>query len=148
MNYSLTIKQQQQGQPHLLTLSGHLTIKNSFALHAELLEKLLHAVIPDIKSTAVLINQIASSSTEQTLAIGQIDAAIEKLTSINQQNAALAEELAASSEELSGQAQGLKESVSIFKIAQEQPAGQAMPPKVPGYAATKQLLRPQPEPVA
>lgn len=37
MNYSLTI-QQQQGQQHMLTLSGHLTIRNSFALHAELLE--------------------------------------------------------------------------------------------------------------
>lgn len=91
---------------------------------AEQSEKLLLTVIPDIKTTAVLISQISNSSSEQTLAISQIDMAIQKLTSINQQNAAMAEELAASSEELSGQALGLMDSVSIFKtVHQENSAG-------------------------
>ena len=36
-NYKLSI-QQQQGKPSTLTLSGQLTLKNCFALHAELLE--------------------------------------------------------------------------------------------------------------
>lgn len=84
---------------------------------AERSEKQLLTVIPDIRNTALLISQISVSSSEQTLAISQIDTAIEKLASINQQNAALAEELAASAEELSGQAMGLMDSVAVFKVA-------------------------------
>ncbi len=82
---------------------------------AEQSERLLHNVVPDINNTALLIKEISTSSVEQSQALAQIDLAIQKLTSVNQQNASLAEELAASSEELSSQATGLLASVSVFK---------------------------------
>ena len=92
-------------------------ISNTSMQVAEQSEKLLLSVIPDIKNTATLINKIAASSSEQALAVSQIDAAIQKLTSVNQQNATLAEELAASSEELSGQAMGLMDTVTLFRTS-------------------------------
>lgn len=77
--------------------------------------KLLAEIIPQIQTTAQLVQKISISSDEQNTSADQINTAVQKLTKVIQENSALAEELASSSEELTGQAYGLIESVSIFK---------------------------------
>lgn len=74
----------------------------------------IHSIIPNIKETATLINEIAAASIEQDSGIGQINSAMSQLDSITQQNAVSSEELAASSEEMSGQAAQLKEMMEYF----------------------------------
>ncbi len=63
-----------------------------------------------------LIDKIADASNEQAIAIAQIDLGIEQISTVVQTNAATAEESAAASEELSGQAMMLKELVGKFQL--------------------------------
>jgi methyl-accepting chemotaxis protein len=83
---------------------------------AEQSGKLLARLVPEIQTTTKLIQKIALSSAEQHTGVGQIEIAIQRLTQVIQQNSELAEELAASSEELTGQAHQLLDSVSVFRL--------------------------------
>jgi methyl-accepting chemotaxis protein len=75
---------------------------------------MLEAMVPDIKKTAELVQEIAAGSREQTMGAGQIGKAIEQLDLVIQQNATVAEELAATSEELSSQSMQLLETMTFF----------------------------------
>jgi methyl-accepting chemotaxis protein len=85
---------------------------------AETAGSLIRQVVPAIRNTAELIQEIAASSAEQTSGTDQINSALTQLDQVVQQNAANSEELAAMAEELSGQAIRLSESVSFFKLAE------------------------------
>ena len=78
----------------------------------EILEKL----VPDIKKTADLVQEISSSSKEQQIGVGQINTAIQQLDGVIQANASSAEELASTSEELAGEAAKLRQIISFFSI--------------------------------
>jgi methyl-accepting chemotaxis protein len=81
---------------------------------------LLAEVIPQILSTAQLVQEISATSLEQNSGIGQISQAIQQLSDVVQQNSAMSEQLAASSEEVSAQASILYETVSYFKTSKHQ----------------------------
>jgi methyl-accepting chemotaxis protein len=80
----------------------------------------LAEVIPQIQNTAKLVQEISATSLEQNTGIIQISQAIQQLSSVVQQNSALSEELASSSEEVSAQASLLLETISFFKITQDE----------------------------
>ena len=65
-----------------------------------------------IARISTLIREIAESSAEQSKAVGQVSAAISEIDTVIQRNAATAEESASSSEELSAQAEVLRNMVS------------------------------------
>lgn len=79
--------------------------------------KLLQDMVPSIRKTADLVQEIAAASTEQSAGVNQINAAIGQVSQTMQQNAAAAEELSSTSEELSSQALRLQESVSYFTLS-------------------------------
>ncbi|MEO6733882.1 MAG: methyl-accepting chemotaxis protein [Ferruginibacter sp.] len=83
---------------------------------AERSGKLLDQIVPNIKHTAKLVEEISASSLEQNLGAGQINNALQQLNQVTQQNAATSEEMAASAEELSSQADQLKEIISFFRF--------------------------------
>lgn len=85
---------------------------------AELSGKMLAEVIPQIQTTARLVQEISATSLEQNSGIGQISQAIQQFSNVVQSNSALSEELASSSEELSSQANVLLDTISYFKINQ------------------------------
>ena len=94
----------------------------------ELAEKagsLLGRIVPSIKKTADLVQEIAASSQEQSSGLGQINTAMNQLSQFTQQNASASEELASTSEELSGQAQQLQQTMSFFKVGYASPTPQA-----------------------
>jgi methyl-accepting chemotaxis protein len=62
------------------------------------------------------IQKIQIASTEQAEAINQITIGLEQISSVVQTNSATSQESAAASEELSGQAQMLKEEISQFSL--------------------------------
>ncbi|MBP3856758.1 MAG: methyl-accepting chemotaxis protein [Ruminiclostridium sp.] len=73
--------------------------------------------VKDMSSqTAVLIEQIATASSEQNESIKQITSGVEQISQVIQTNSATAEETAASCQELSGQSKLLKDQVSRFRI--------------------------------
>ena len=87
---------------------------------AENAGKLLEAMVPSIRKTADLIQEISAASDEQSSGISQISNAMGQLDKATQQNASASEELAATSEELSGQAEQLQQSVAFFKLNDSQ----------------------------
>ncbi len=76
----------------------------------------LDKIVTGVTKAAELVGDIATASNEQASGISQINAAIEQVAQVVQTNSATAEECAAASEELSGQADLLKESVMKFKL--------------------------------
>ena len=77
---------------------------------------MLEKLVPDIRKTAELVQEISAASREQNSGTQQINKAIRQLDQVVQQNASAAEEMASTSEELASQAQQLQGSISFFKI--------------------------------
>ena len=63
-----------------------------------------------------MVSDIAAASHEQSTGIEQVNQAIMQMDEVTQQNAALVEEAAAASQSLQDQAQGLKQSMSVFRV--------------------------------
>ncbi|HEY5761466.1 MAG TPA: methyl-accepting chemotaxis protein [Steroidobacter sp.] len=83
---------------------------------AEHAGELLGAIVPSIQRTSDLVQEITAASQEQTESVKQIGSAMDQLSLATQQNASASEELAATSEELSGQAGQLQDSVAFFDL--------------------------------
>ncbi|HML38892.1 MAG TPA: methyl-accepting chemotaxis protein, partial [Bacillota bacterium] len=79
----------------------------------------LTEIVEGIEKSASLVETIAEASNEQATGIAQINKGIEQVAQVVQNNSATAEESAAASEELSGQAELLKERMSRFRLNQE-----------------------------
>lgn len=77
-------------------------------------------VVNSIRSMVDSIGQIATVSNEQSDAVLQINDGIEQIATIVQSNSATAEESAAASEELSGEANGLKQLVKQFTFTEDE----------------------------
>jgi methyl-accepting chemotaxis protein len=75
---------------------------------------LLQEIVPAIRKTADLVSEIAAGSMEQKSGIEQINQTMLQLDQLTQQNAAAAEQLAASSEEMSVQADAVQQKVAYF----------------------------------
>ncbi len=80
--------------------------------------KALSEIVEGVTNAAGIISEIAKSTNEQASGIAQINLGLNQVSQVVQNNAATAEESAASSEELSGQAELLKEMVSKFRLRQ------------------------------
>ncbi|MBF0454362.1 MAG: HAMP domain-containing protein [Magnetococcales bacterium] len=86
---------------------------------AEKAGNMLDQLVPDIKKTAELVQEISAGSQEQNQGASQINMAIQQLDTVIQQNAGSAEEMAATSEELSAQADELRMAMSFFKLSNQ-----------------------------
>ena len=84
---------------------------------AERAGTLLGEMVPSIKKTSDLVQEITAASQEQTAGVGQINGAMSQLNQATQQNASASEELAATAEELGGQAGQLQELMTFFRLA-------------------------------
>jgi methyl-accepting chemotaxis protein len=89
--------------------------------------QLLDDMVPNIKKTSDLVQEITAASEEQSSGVGQINAAIGQLNQATQQNAASSEELAATAEELSGQAEELLRTMGYFRLSQKTQAAAPAP---------------------
>ena len=83
---------------------------------AESAGKLLGEIVPAISKTSDLVQEISAASEEQSAGVGQVNTAMEQLNQITQQNASSSEELAATAEEMSGQATQLQNLMAFFKV--------------------------------
>ncbi len=78
---------------------------------------MLSRLVPDIKKTAELVEEITAACREQDVGSSQINQAIQQLDKVTQQNAAASEEVSATSEQLSNQAELLQNTIAFFKMA-------------------------------
>jgi methyl-accepting chemotaxis protein len=87
---------------------------------AEQAGKVLDELVPSIRKTADLVQEISSASKEQTGGLNQINTSIAQLSQTTQSTASASEELSSTSEELSAQAIRLQETIRYFQIGKEQ----------------------------
>ena len=85
--------------------------------------EMLTRLVPDIKKTAQLVEEISAACREQDVGANQVSMAIQQLDQVIQQNAAASEELSATSEELASQAEQLQQSIAYFRIGNEAGVG-------------------------
>ena len=85
---------------------------------AERAGEMINGIIPDIRKTAELVQEISAASSEQNSGAEQINQALVQLDGVVQRNASSSEEMASMSEELNGQAEQLQNTVAFFKLEQ------------------------------
>jgi methyl-accepting chemotaxis protein len=84
---------------------------------AESAGTLLNTIVPSIRKTADLVQEISAASQEQSMGASQITTAISQISTATQQNSTAAEELYSTAEELAHQALQLQEMMEYFKLS-------------------------------
>ncbi len=95
-----------------------MTLSSSTVTISAKAGEMLAKLVPDIKRTAELVEEISASSREQNIGAEQINGAIQQLDQVTQQNAAAAEEMSATSEELASQSEQLQAAMGFFNTGQ------------------------------
>jgi methyl-accepting chemotaxis protein len=92
------------------------TLSTETVKSAQQAGEMLTRLVPDIKRTAELVEEITAACREQDVGSSQINQAIQQLDQVTQQNAAASEQVSATSEELTSQAEQLQSTIAFFKI--------------------------------
>jgi methyl-accepting chemotaxis protein len=77
---------------------------------------LLTDLVPSIRRTADLVQEVSAASNEQAVGVTQINKALASVDQVTQRAAAAAEELASTAEEVAAQAEALQQLIAFFKI--------------------------------
>ena len=93
------------------------TVASSSVDLAEKAGRLLDTIVPNIRKTSDLVQEITAASEEQSSGVSQINVAVGQLSQTTQQNASSSEELAATAEEMSAQAEQLQQTMAFFRTA-------------------------------
>ncbi len=94
-------------------------ISNLSVYSVEIAEKageMLNKIVPDIRKTAELVQEINAASAEQNTGAEQINQALQQLDQVIQQNASASEEMSSTSEELASQAEQLQDAIAFFSL--------------------------------
>jgi len=78
--------------------------------------ELMGEVVPEIKKSTSLIQEISAASMEQKSSAEQVNGSVNQLNDVIQQNSAAAEELASSAEEMASKSHELKDIMEFFKL--------------------------------
>ncbi|MCS0509843.1 methyl-accepting chemotaxis protein [Enterobacter hormaechei subsp. steigerwaltii] len=111
---------------------------------AEQAGQTIQRIIPDIKKTAELVQEISAASSEQNSGAEQINRAIMQLDQVVQQNASTAEETAGTAEQLSGQAEQMNTAISFFNLSNDESPKQSPTTRAPTAAAERRTTVRQP----
>jgi methyl-accepting chemotaxis protein len=91
---------------------------------AERSGKLIVELVPTIRKTADLVQEVSAASQEQSVGVAQVAKAMGVVDEVTQRNASAAEELSSTAEELSSQAEALQQLMAFFQV---QGVGQQAP---------------------
>jgi methyl-accepting chemotaxis protein len=93
------------------------TLASSSVAVASRSGRLLGELVPAIRKTSELVQEVAAASSEQATGVSQINKAMSAVGEITQRNATAAEELASTAEEMSAQAEALQQLIGFFRVA-------------------------------
>jgi methyl-accepting chemotaxis protein len=97
-------------------IAGSVSKAQGGASIADRTAEALREIVDQITKVTNLISDISASSNEQAQGIAQVNLGLRQVDSVTQQNTALAEESASASDELSGQAENLRQMMQHFKL--------------------------------
>ncbi|HXH40128.1 MAG TPA: methyl-accepting chemotaxis protein, partial [Thermoanaerobaculia bacterium] len=87
---------------------------------AERSGSLMNDLVSTTRKTSDLLQEVAAASNEQAQGVAQINRAMSQLDSVTQRNAAAAEELSTTAEEMNSQADALQDAIAFFHVGEEQ----------------------------
>jgi methyl-accepting chemotaxis protein len=104
---------------------------------AERSGRLLKELVPSIRKTAEMVQQVAAVSREQARGVVQMNRAMVQVDQVTQRNASAAEELSSTAEELAAQAESLRQMMMFFRVARDETwySGSRLPPPVGVHSA-------------
>lgn len=82
-------------------------------------------LVPYMKKTVDLVQEVAAVSKDQTNSVTEISNAMGQIDQVTQRNASIGEELASTAEEMYSQAEGLQQLISFFKLKEETVSGRS-----------------------
>jgi methyl-accepting chemotaxis protein len=94
----------------------------------------LKELVPSIRRTADLVQEVAAASVEQSSGVAQVSKAMARVDEVTQRNASAAEELASTAEEMAAQAQALDQLVAFFQVGDARPPVRTFAPPAPAPA--------------
>jgi len=114
---------------------------------AERSGQLLLALVPSIRKTAELVQEVAAASEEQSAGVAQINAAMVRVDQVAQRNASAAEELSSTAQEMASQAASLQGLMDFFRLdgrerARREPAAAPIAAAAGPRPVPKAVLRP------
>ncbi|HET8799467.1 MAG TPA: methyl-accepting chemotaxis protein, partial [Thermoanaerobaculia bacterium] len=101
-------------------------VASSSVAIAERSGTLLAELVPSIRKTADLVQEVAAASKEQAAGVSQINVALANVDQVTQRAASSSEELASTAEELAAQAEALQQLISFFRLGGERRAQPSM----------------------
>jgi PAS domain S-box-containing protein len=78
--------------------------------------EMLAKLVPDIRRTAQLVEEITAACREQDVGSTQINTAMQQLDKVTQQNATASQQVSSTSDELSSQAETLQRTIAFFRV--------------------------------
>jgi methyl-accepting chemotaxis protein len=96
---------------------------------------LLNELVPSIRKTATLVQDVAAASSEQAAGVGLINRSLTQVDQVTQRNASAAEQLAATAEEMAAQADALRALVEFFRTGRDHKAQAHIAPMRPALVA-------------
>lgn len=117
------------------------SVENGAKIASETAQALNNAV-EGSKVVTETIDRISQASNEQAASIMQVTQGIDQISSVVQTNSATAEESAAASEELSGQAEILKNLISKFKLKETSNANTNIQASIPAPQTERNVFVP------
>lgn len=113
---NLAAKSAQAARETAILIDGSIKKTKTGTEIADITAAAFSEIVQSIETTVNLSNEIAVSSSEQAAGINQVNSGILKLSEVVKNNSATAQEMAASSEQISGQAALLKDMVGRFNL--------------------------------
>ena len=89
---------------------------------AERSGEVLLELVPSIRKTAELVQEVATASREQAMGVAQVNKAMTQVDKVTQRNAAWAEELSSTADQMAAHAENLQRLMSVFRVDRSAPS--------------------------
>jgi len=94
---------------------------------AERSGEVLLGLVPSIRKTAELVQEVAIASREQAMGVAQVNKAMTQVDKVTQRNATWAEELSLTADQMAAHAKNLQQLMRAFRVDQAAPLATARP---------------------
>jgi len=104
---------------------------------AERSGEVLLGLVPSIRKTAELVQEVATASREQAMGVAQVNKAMTQVDKVTQRNATWAEELSITADQMAAHAENLQQLMRVFRVDQTAPLSTARPSANGSQAPTR-----------